>query len=79
MGRNRSFGERIGRGQSAAESLSATESVVEGAATCESVLKLADEYGVEMPLTQGVVAVITGKKTVEDATHDLMCRSLKTE
>ena len=79
MGRNRSFGERIGRGQSAAESLSATESVVEGAATCQSVLMLAKQHNIEMPLTQAVVAVITGEKTVKDATHDLMCRSLKTE
>lgn len=79
VGRNRSFGERIGKGQTAAESLSATASVVEGAATCESVLKLAEKYNVEMPLTQAVVWVITGQKTVEDATHDLMCRSLKTE
>lgn len=79
MGRNRSFGERIGRGQTAAESLLATESVVEGAATCQSVLMLAKQYDVEMPLTQAVVTVITGEKTVKDATRDLMCRSLKTE
>ena len=79
VGRNRSFGERIGKGQSAAESLSATHSVVEGAATCESVLKLAERYNIEMPLTQAVVWVINGEKTVKDATHDLMCRSLKTE
>ena len=79
MGRNRSFGERIGKGQTAEEALAATESVVEGVATCESVLKLADEYNVEMPLTQAVVAVITGTKSLQDALHDLMCRKLKTE
>ena len=78
-GRNRSFGERIGKGQTAAEALAATESVVEGVATCESVLKLANEYNVEMPLTQAVVAVITGTKSLSDAMHDLMCRKLKTE
>ena len=79
MGRNRSFGERIGRGQSAAEALAATESVVEGVSTCESVLKLAGEYGVEMPLTQAVVSVVSGKKSLDEAMHDLMCRKLKTE
>jgi glycerol-3-phosphate dehydrogenase (NAD(P)+) len=79
MGRNRSFGERIGKGQTAEQALAATESVVEGVATCESVLKLANEYDVEMPLTQAVVAVISGTKSLQDAMHDLMCRKLKTE
>lgn len=79
MGRNRSFGERIGRGQSPAEALAATESVVEGVSTCESVLKLAGEYGIEMPLTQAVVSIISEEKSLDEAMRDLMCRKLKTE
>jgi len=79
MGRNRSFGERIGKGATAAEALGATKSVVEGAATCESVLVLAEKYSVEMPIAQAVHAVIRGEKTVHQAIDGLMTRQLKAE
>jgi len=78
-GRNRSFGERIGRGLSAKQALEATESVVEGVATCESVLELAKQFGVEMPISEAVGAVIFEGKSVQAAIHDLMSRRLKAE
>jgi glycerol-3-phosphate dehydrogenase (NAD(P)+) len=78
-GRNRSFGERIGRGASAQEALAATDSVVEGAATCQSVVALAARYGVEMPITQAVHAVIFEGKPVGVAIRELMTRDLKSE
>lgn len=79
MGRNRSFGERIGQGQSAAEALGATQSVVEGAATCVSVLELAKKYKVEMPIAEAVFAIINGHKSVKAAIEELMNRQLKAE
>lgn len=79
LGRNRSFGERIGKGQTTEQALGATQSVVEGAATCQGVLELARKYKVEMPITEAVHSVITGQKTVSAAIHDLMSRQLKAE
>ena len=79
MGRNRSFGERIGKGQNADEALAATESVVEGVPTCESVIALAAQYKIEMPITQAVYQVLFKNKPVQSAIKDLMARKLKSE
>ena len=79
MGRNRSFGERIGKGQTAVEALAATESVVEGVATCRGVLKLAERYEVEMPIAAAVHSVVIDGKDVQAAINDLMKRRLKAE
>lgn len=79
MGRNRSFGERIGKGMTAAEALAATHSVVEGASTCAGVLELARRYNVEMPITEAIGAVIAGRKDIRSAIADLMGRQLKGE
>jgi len=78
-GRNRSFGERIGRGQTVEQARNATESVVEGIATCESVIALAEQYDVEMPITQAVYDVLFENKPVQTAIADLMKRRLKAE
>jgi glycerol-3-phosphate dehydrogenase (NAD(P)+) len=78
-GRNRLFGERIGKGLSAKDALAATQSVVEGATTCESVLELAQKNNVEMPITEAVFDVISGRKSVRQAIADLMSRQLKAE
>ena len=79
MGRNRSFGERIGKGMTAQQALAATHSVVEGAATCAGMLALAKRSGVEMPITEAVDAVINGKKDLQGAIAELMGRQLKEE
>jgi len=79
MGRNRSFGERIGKGMTAAEALAATHSVVEGASTCAGVLELAKRYNVEMPITQAIGDIIAGRKDIRSAIADLMGRQLKGE
>ncbi len=79
LGRNRSFGERIGRGMTLEEALAATHSVVEGVPTCQAVLELAIRYNVEMPITEAVHAVIAGQRNVHVAIRDLMSRKLKAE
>lgn len=78
-GRNRSFGERIGKGQTAEQAEDATASVVEGVATCKSVVSLAEQYGVEMPITHAVYEVLFESKPVQAAIADLMQRRLKAE
>lgn len=79
MGRNRSFGERIGKGMTAKDALAATQSVVEGVPTTAAVLELAQRYGVEMPITKAIYAVINGQKDIRSAIAELMGRQLKGE
>ncbi len=79
MGRNRSFGERLGRGMTADDALAATQSVVEGVPTCKAVLELAQRHHVEMPITEAIDAVISGTKDIRSAIADLMGRELKGE
>ena len=78
-GRNRTFGERIGQGKTVEAAQQATESVIEGIATCKSVITLAEQYGVEMPITQAVYEVLFEGKPVQTAITDLMKRQLKAE
>ncbi len=79
LGRNRSFGERVGRGATVKEALEATNSVVEGVATCKSVMGLASKYKVEMPISEAIYAVLFDGVSVKKAISALMTRKLKSE
>lgn len=79
MGRNRSFGQRIGTGATVRQALEATESVVEGVDTCKSVIDLAHKYAVNMPITEAVYQVLFEGKSVSAAIEELMARKLKAE
>ena len=79
VGRNRSAGERIGRGESAADVITQTSSVIEGIPTTRSVLKLAQRHEVEMPIVEGVAAVLFEGRDPRDAIRDLMTRPLAHE
>lgn len=79
VGRNRSFGEAIGRGGDVEQTLSASRSVVEGVPTTAGVVELAARCGVEMPITEGVRAVLMGDQSPEQAIRELMTRPLKSE
>ncbi len=78
-GRNRTFGERVGRGRPPAEVLREIAGVVEGVATTKSVLALARRHGVEMPITEGLYAVLYEGKSPHVGIADLMARELKHE
>ncbi|MBN1786996.1 MAG: NAD(P)-dependent glycerol-3-phosphate dehydrogenase [Sedimentisphaerales bacterium] len=79
MGRNRSFGQRIGTGQTVKKAIEATDSVVEGIATCKSVIDLAKKYDVDMPITEAVYQILFENKSVSAAIAELMARQLKAE
>jgi glycerol-3-phosphate dehydrogenase (NAD(P)+) len=53
--------------------------IAEGVKTTLAVKRLTDRRGVEMPITNEVHAVLYEKKSVVDATHELMTRPLKDE
>jgi glycerol-3-phosphate dehydrogenase (NAD(P)+) len=78
-GRNRTVGEQIGKGRKLDEILGTMDSVAEGVPTTKSVVELARRYGVEMPITQSVHAVLFEGKDVIHALTDLMTRDLKPE
>lgn len=79
MGRNRSFGQRIGKGATIKEAVEATQSVVEGVATCKSVIDLAKKNKIDMPITEAVYQILFEGKSVPAAIGDLMARKLKAE
>jgi glycerol-3-phosphate dehydrogenase (NAD(P)+) len=79
LSRNRTFGENLGRGMSLAEVAAATKQTAEGVKSSVSVLELASKHGVEMPITEVVVAVTQDGLGVGQAALLLASRSAKPE
>jgi glycerol-3-phosphate dehydrogenase (NAD(P)+) len=78
-GRNRSVGMRIGRGEKVDEIVSGMDQVAEGVRTTRSACALAGEYGVEMPITRAVHAILFEGLEPREAVTELMTRSPKPE
>jgi glycerol-3-phosphate dehydrogenase (NAD(P)+) len=77
--RNNTVGLQLGAGKSIAEIISSTNMVAEGVKSSPSVLDLARRYGVDMPITEQVVAVCHDDRPAPDALAALMQRSRKGE
>jgi glycerol-3-phosphate dehydrogenase (NAD(P)+) len=77
--RNNMVGLQLGEGRSIEEILAGMNMVAEGVKSSPSVLDLARRYGVEMPITEQVVAVCHQGRTAADALGALMQRSRKSE
>ncbi len=77
--RNNRCGELIGRGKSYEEAAREIGMVVEGYYALEAAMALTKKYGVEMPITEAVYAVIKNGKAPKDAMVELMTRDLKNE
>jgi len=77
--RNRYFGEQIGRGKTLDEVESTMDMVAEGVWTTQSVYDLAQEYDIEMPITEAVHRVLFEGQRPEDMVDELMTRSAKRE
>jgi glycerol-3-phosphate dehydrogenase (NAD(P)+) len=77
--RNNQVGLQLGSGKTIEEILAATSMVAEGVKSSPSVLDLARRYGVEMPITEQVVAVCHEGRTPADALQLLMQRDSKSE
>jgi glycerol-3-phosphate dehydrogenase (NAD(P)+) len=78
-GRNRKVGERLGRGESLDQIRRTMEAVAEGVNTTASVTDLAEERGVEMPITFEVHRVLFEGKSPVEATTSLMLRPPRDE
>jgi glycerol-3-phosphate dehydrogenase (NAD(P)+) len=77
-GRNRRAGELIARGASADEARQEIGMVVEGLTTAPVLRDLSHRLGVEMPITEGVCAVLGGVQLTE-LVEQLMRRAPTTE
>ena len=79
LSRNRTFGEMIGRGMPVTDVAAVTTQVAEGAKSARPVLELAKAIGVEMPITEVVVGVMSEQIDVGQAASLLTSRSAKPE
>ena len=77
--RNNTVGLQLGEGRPIADILAGMTMVAEGVKSCPSVLDLARRHGVEMPITEQIVAVCHHGKSAADALGALMQRSRKSE
>jgi glycerol-3-phosphate dehydrogenase (NAD(P)+) len=77
-GRNRRAGELIARGASPEEAVAEIGMVVEGLTTAPVLRDLSRRLGVEMPITEGVCAVL-GETSIADLVSQLMHRAPTTE
>ncbi|WP_331655394.1 NAD(P)H-dependent glycerol-3-phosphate dehydrogenase [Aminipila sp.] len=77
--RNRRCGIMIGEGMSPKDATEKVGMVVEGMFTTEAAYELAKKEGIEMPITEGIYAVINDKIDARDAVNQLMTRDRKSE
>ncbi|MDH5797463.1 MAG: glycerol-3-phosphate dehydrogenase, partial [Paracoccaceae bacterium] len=72
--RNFSFGQSLGQRSDAVQT-----ATVEGRSTAIAVAALAENQGIDMPLTRVVAALVEQKLSVSEAVKLLMSRPLKAE
>ena len=77
--RNNRCGLLIGQGVAPAEAVKQVGMVVEGINALPAAMRLAGEYGVEMPIVAAVDSVVKGEMTAAEAVERLMRREQKQE
>lgn len=77
--RNTTVGVRLGRGEALADIIGSTSMVAEGVKSSASVLALARRHGVDMPITEQVVAICHGGVSAADGLAALMSRRARPE
>lgn len=79
LSRNRATGMALAQGKTLAEIAADTQMVAEGIKNSAAIARLAARRGVEMPITQAMVAVMYEGKNPSQALDELMTRELKAE
>ena len=79
LSRNRTFGVHLGAGMPVADVIAVTNRTAEGVKSCGPLLELARAHGVDMPITEGVVAVVHDGVPVAEMTKRLFSRPRKHE
>ena len=74
LSRNRRVGLLLSQGQTLQQAVTSLGHVAEGVYSARTVLQRAQSLGVEMPITESVVALLDGLVKPEQAVADLMGR-----
>jgi len=77
--RNFSLGKGLGEGRTAADLLADRRTVAEGAFTAPVLHRAAGEAGVDMPIVEGVCALLGGDAGVDEVVEELLARPLRAE
>lgn len=77
--RNHNAGYLIGQGKSYQEAMDEVKMVVEGVYSAKAALKLAQKYGVEVPITEQVNHVLFDGVPAKEAVLSLLMRNRKSE
>ena len=77
--RNHALGLALGQGQSLDEALGGRRSVVEGVATAAAITGLAARFGIEMPISEAVDAVLHRGVPIDTMTDRLLRRPYRAE
>ena len=72
--RNFAHGLTLGQGKTPAPG-----KTVEGVATAQAVVQLARQHGLDMPITEVVAGLVSGKLSVQDGLQRLLARPLREE
>ncbi|WP_247826391.1 NAD(P)H-dependent glycerol-3-phosphate dehydrogenase [Arthrobacter antioxidans] len=79
LSRNHTAGRLLGQGLTLDEVTARMNQTAEGIKSAQAVLDSADQHGVDMPITESVVAVLQGRLSVNDLGPRLLARNLKPE
>ena len=80
LSRNRTVGVELGKGRKLPEIIAGLNGkVAEGVRSTTAALGLAARYGVEMPITEQMAAILHQDKSPKDAIRELMARPGRTE
>ena len=79
LSRNHTLGKYIGEGKTLAEAVALTGGTAEAVASAGSIQELAAGLGVEVPICEAVVAMLAGKRPVQEVLNSLLSRPRKAE
>jgi glycerol-3-phosphate dehydrogenase (NAD(P)+) len=79
LSRNRRVGIELGQGRSLAEILTGMKMIAEGVGTAGALMILAQEAGVELPITEQVSAILDQGRPPREAIRNIMDRPQKPE
>src|SRR3546814_20146575 len=79
LSRNRRLGLALGRGQNLDDAVREIGKVVESVQTANEVMRLARRYGLELPISENVQAVLPGDLTTAEGLQRLLARETKAE
>jgi len=79
LSRNRTFGVNLGKGLPLDRVVEMTSQTCEGVRSCGPILELAHAHGVDMPITEQVVAVVHHGQKPGDVLAALMARATRAE